>query len=82
MKSGKKLMPLKKKKLYCCKGEYHILIDGKYYCMAPPDIECEQLLKDAGKFTRGEKKIRYCKHFDKPCSDCDVAKKASGDEGD
>jgi hypothetical protein len=44
-------------------------MDGKYYCMAPPNIECAQVRKDAGRFTKGEKKILYCSH-QVPCTEC------------
>jgi len=36
-------MVMKKTQISCCKGEYHVLVDGKYYCMAPPNIECAQV---------------------------------------
>ena len=62
-------MAIHKNIITCCKGEFHVLVDGKYYCMAPPNIECHQVLRDAGKFTRGEKKILYCSH-QVPCSEC------------
>jgi hypothetical protein len=65
-------MAIKKTSIQCCKGEYHVLVDGKYYCMAPPNIECRQMNKDAGKFTKGEKKILYCSH-QVPCSECKEA---------
>jgi hypothetical protein len=63
-------MVINKKEIECCKGEYHVLVDGKYYCMSPPDIKCSQVLKDVGKFTKGEKKILYCVHHQTPCSQC------------
>ena len=72
-------MSIKKKEIECCKGEYHVLMDGKYYCMAPPNIKCSQVLKDVGKFTRGEKKIFYCVHHQSPCSQCILK---TGDKGD
>ncbi len=62
-------MSLKKRTIQCCKGDYHIFIDGKYYCLAPPDIECSQVKRAAGKFTKGEKKILYCSH-QVPCAEC------------
>jgi len=62
-------MVMKKTQISCCKGEYHVLVDGKYYCMAAPNIECAQVRKDAGKFTKGEKKILYCSH-QVPCTEC------------
>ena len=62
-------MAIKKNVISCCKGEYHVYIDGKYYCMAPPNIECSQVMKDAGKFTSGEKKILFCSH-QVPCTEC------------
>ncbi len=65
-------MTIKMKKISCCKGEYHVLMDGKYYCMAPPNIACAQVRKGAGKFTKGEKKILYCSH-QVPCSECTVS---------
>lgn len=60
----------KKDKINCCKGKYHMLMNGKFYCMAPPNVECTQLLKDTGKFTKGDKKIFYCEHHQHLCSDC------------
>jgi len=60
----------KKKKIECCNGKYHIEIEGKFYCMKPPDVECTQSLKDVGKFTGGKKKILYCEHHQGPCSQC------------
>jgi len=63
-------MVIEKKKISCCKGQYHILMNGKYYCMAPPNILCDQQKKDVGKFTRGEKKIPYCMHHQNPCTAC------------
>lgn len=65
-------MSINKNKITCCKGDYHVLMNGKYYCMAPPNIECRQMSKEAGKFTRGEKKIIYCSH-QLPCADCSEA---------
>lgn len=62
-------MAINKNKITCCKSEYHVLMNGKYYCMAPPNIECRQMNKDTGKFTRGEKKIFYCSH-QVPCTEC------------
>jgi hypothetical protein len=62
-------MVIKRTQIKCCKGEYHVLVDGKYYCMAPPNIECDQVRKEAGRFTKGEKKILYCSH-QVPCSEC------------
>ncbi len=58
------------KQIHCCKGAYHIKVNDRYYCMAPPDIICSKQQKDAGKYTKGEKKIYYCMHPDKPCSEC------------
>jgi hypothetical protein len=37
--------------------------------MAPPNIECRQMKKDEGKFTKGEKNILYCSH-QLPCTQC------------
>jgi hypothetical protein len=62
-------MSINKNKITCCKGDYHVLVDDTYYCMAPPNIDCQQMRKDAGKFTRGVKKILYCSH-QVPCADC------------
>ncbi len=67
-------MAITKKDIECCGGKYHILVDGKYYCMAPPNVKCAQHLKDVGKFTRGEKKILYCVHNQQPCSKCSAGK--------
>ncbi len=63
-------MSIKKKNITCCKGRYHIMMDGKFYCMAPPDVACSQLHKDSGKFTQGDKKIFYCIHHQHPCAEC------------
>ncbi len=76
-------MTMEKKKIECCHGEYHMLVDGKFYCMKPPNIECAQICKDVGKFTKGEKKIMYCQQHQHPCSQCKLLlaehKKAQGD---
>ena len=64
---------MKKTKIHCCQGAYHILMDGRYYCMAPPNIACEKQVLDAGKFTRGKKRICFCRHMDAPCIQCDEA---------
>jgi len=63
-------MPLKKKKITCCHGRYHIIVDGTFYCMAPPDVACAQLQKGRGRFTRAENKIYYCTHNQHACADC------------
>ena len=52
----------------CCHGKYHVEIDGKFYCMAPPNYKCGKSVKDVGKFTEGEKKILYCKNHQYPCT--------------
>lgn len=75
-------MPIKKKEIECCKGEYHVLVEGKYYCMAPPDIKCSQVLKDVGKFTKGEKKILYCVHHQNPCTKCSEQQSKNIDAAD
>jgi len=31
------------------------VIDGKFYCMTPPNYECGRSVKDVGKFTEGAK---------------------------
>ena len=58
------------KKIACCHGKYHVYVNDNYYCMKPPDVICEQALKDVGKFTQGKKKILYCVHHQNPCKDC------------
>lgn len=63
-------MTAKKDPEICCNGQYHIEIDGKYYCMAPPNFKCRQAVKDTGKFTNGEKKILYCTHHQSDCAKC------------
>jgi hypothetical protein len=51
------------------KGErLHKTIDGKFYCMDPPNYKCGKSVKDVGKFTEGEKKILYCKNHQYPCT--------------
>jgi len=60
----------KGKKIDCCKGQYHVLVDGTFYCMKPPDVVCSQACKNVGKFTRGEKKILYCMHHQHHCESC------------
>jgi hypothetical protein len=62
------------KKIDCCNGKYHVLVDGKFYCMKPLGVECSQSLKDLGKFTKGKKKILYCQHHQKPCTQCKMHK--------
>jgi hypothetical protein len=53
------------------KGEgFHKTIDGKFYCMAPPNYKCGRSVKDVGKFTEGKKKILYCKNHQYPCTKC------------
>ena len=75
-------MAEKKRVIECCNGKYHIVMDGKFYCMKPPDIECRQACKDIGRFTRGEKKILYCEHHQHPCKKCaemlEASKNAEG----
>ncbi|MCX8043208.1 MAG: hypothetical protein N3B18_03680 [Desulfobacterota bacterium] len=61
-----------KQKITCCHGKYHVLMDETFYCMAPPNIQCAQLRKGAGKFTKGKKTIFYCTHFQHPCTGCAV----------
>ena len=75
-------MILKKKRIDCCKGEYHIIVDGKFYCMKPPDVECTQVCRDVGKFTKGEKKILYCQHHQHPCEKCQMLIQEKYAEGD
>ena len=78
-------MAVKKNKINCCKGKYHVLMDDKYYCMAPPNIDCSQLLKDIGTFTRGDKKIFYCEHHQHDCPGCtkkDIEKSDMSDNED
>lgn len=75
-------MSVKKDEITCCKGKYHMLMNGKFYCMAPPNIECSQLLKDAGKFTKGDKKIFYCEHHQHPCSNCKQMPHVNSDKED
>ena len=48
-------MAIKKTSIQCCKGEYHVLVDGKYYCMAPPNIECTQMMQGRGQIHQGGK---------------------------
>ena len=74
-------MAIKKIPIKCCKGQYHVQVNGKYYCMAPPNIECTQVKKDTGKFTRGEKKILYCTH-QVPCSECKEFIEKADDQSD
>ena len=63
-------MTEKDKTEVCCNGKYRIEIDGKYYCMAPPNFKCSQTVKDVGKFTNGEKRILYCTHHQNTCAKC------------
>ena len=67
---------MSRKKIECCGGEYHVLLEGRYYCMAPPNIDCAQLKKGAGQFTKGEK-VPFCCHKQIPCSECKEAFKST-----
>lgn len=78
-------MTSKGRKINCCNGQYHMLVDGNFYCMKPLDVVCSQACKDVGKFTGGQKKILYCLHHQHPCEKCNMlqsppSKKSPGKE--
>jgi len=58
--------------MHLCKPDpiLFVEIDGKFYCMAPPNYKCGRSVKDVGKFTEGEKKILYCKNRQYPYTKC------------
>jgi len=73
-------MKSKERKIDCCKGQYHVLVDKIFYCMKPLDVICSQAFKDVGRFTRGEKKILYCMHHQHPCKGCAAVKEAASEK--
>jgi len=58
----------------CCHGKYHIEIDGKFYCMAPPNYECGRSVKYVGNLQKEQRRFCTAKIINIPATNAKIKK--------